>query len=190
MQEKGRFTLGRRDFLRVAGIGAGAVAVGGTAKSAAAASPAAAPSAAPSFEAAPFADSAGRLQRPWWVKTVDVPTTEIDWEMMQRYNEGNTVRKGMPGYVGNDEVDRYTEVGKKNELQRMLDNVDGYTLKDEAWLPHWGLQARVAQLHPHCYSDTRRARRAQVERHTRRSLAHHSRRHAPLWRRHCRLCGA
>jgi reductive dehalogenase len=52
--------------------------------------------------------------------------------MMQRYNETNTVRKAMPGYVGNDEVDRYTEVGKKNELQRMLDNVDGYTLKDQA----------------------------------------------------------
>lgn len=47
------------------------------------------------------------------MKTVDVPTTEIDWEMMQRYNEGNTVRKGMPGYVGADEVDRYTEVGER-----------------------------------------------------------------------------
>lgn len=132
MQEKGRFTLGRRDFLRAAGIGAGAAAVGVTVKGAQASAAAAAPAAAPSFEATKFADPAGRLQRPWWVKTVDVPTTEIDWEMMQRYNEGNTVRKGMPGYVGADEVDRYTEVGKKNELQRMLDNVDGYTLKDQA----------------------------------------------------------
>ncbi len=118
--------------MRAAGIGAGAAAVGVTAKGAQASASAASPAAAPSFEAVKFVDPAGRLQRPWWVKTVDVPTTEIDWDMMQRYNEGNTVRKGMPGYVGADEVDRYTEVGKKNELQRMLDNVDGYTLKDQA----------------------------------------------------------
>jgi reductive dehalogenase len=38
----------------------------------------------------------------------------------------------MPGYVGQDEVDRYTEAATKNELQRMVDNVDGYTLKDQA----------------------------------------------------------
>ena len=84
MQEKGRFTLGRRDFLRAAGIGAGAAAVGVTVKGAQASAAAAAPAAAPSFEATKFADPAGRLQRPWWVKTVDVPTTEIDWEMMQQ----------------------------------------------------------------------------------------------------------
>jgi reductive dehalogenase len=81
---------------------------------------------------AEFSDPAGRIKRPWWVKTVDQPTTEIDWAVMKRYNETNTVRKGMPGYVGQDEVDRYTEAATKNELQRMVDNVDGYTLKDQA----------------------------------------------------------
>lgn len=124
MADKPKLTLKRRDFLRTVVIGAGAVAVAGTVQPAVAAPP--------SFKASEFADPAGRPKRPWWVKTVDTPTTEIDWNVMKRYNERNTVRQGMPGYVGKDEVDRYTDAGKKNELQRMLDNVDGYTLKDQA----------------------------------------------------------
>ena len=124
MAESERAKLGRRDFLRMAAVGAGATAVVGTSKSVAAESAV--------VRTAEFSDPAGRIKRPWWVKTVDQPTTEIDWAVMKRYNETNTVRKGMPGYVGKDEVDRYTEAGTKNELQRMLDNVDGYTLKDQA----------------------------------------------------------
>lgn len=124
MADKSTLKLGRRAFLCVATLGAGAAAVAGTPKTAAAAPVA--------FRAGEFSDPAGRPQRPWWVKTVDQPTVEINWEVMKRYNETNTVRKGMPGYVGQDEVDRYTAVGKQNELQRMVDNVDGYTLKDQA----------------------------------------------------------
>ena len=59
MADKATLKLGRRDFLRVATIGAGAVAVAGTTKSVVAA-PAA-------FRASEFADPAGRPQRPWWV---------------------------------------------------------------------------------------------------------------------------
>jgi reductive dehalogenase len=124
MAESERAKLGRRDFLRMAAVGAGATAVVGTSKSVAAESAV--------VRTAEFSDPAGRIKRPWWVKTVDQPTTEIDWAVMKRYNETNTVRKGMPGYVGQDEVDRYTEAATKNELQRMVDNVDGYTLKDQA----------------------------------------------------------
>ena len=53
---------------------------------------------------------------------------------VERYNERTgTVRgPGMAGYVGADEVDRLSAAAKENELQRMLDNVDGYTLKDQA----------------------------------------------------------
>ena len=124
MADTAKLKFGRRDFLKVAALGAGAGAAALTTRSAAAETN--------GFRGGEFADPAGRPQRPWWVKTVDQPTTEIDWEVMQRYNETNTVRKGMPGYVGQDEVDRYTDAAKKNELQRMLDNVDGYTLKDQA----------------------------------------------------------
>jgi len=126
MADNGKFKLNRRDFLRIAGIGAGAAAVATVSKPAAAD--------AETFTAAPFSDPAGRMNRPWWVKTVDEPTTEVDWDMMERYNERTgTVRgPGMAGYVGDDEVDRLSAKAKENELQRMLDNVDGYTLKDQA----------------------------------------------------------
>ena len=125
MQKNGKVKLSRRDFLRVAGIGAGAAAVATVAKPA---------EAARDYKAAPFSDPAGRPKRPWWVKEVDEPTTEVDWAKVQRYNERTgTVRgPGMAGYVGDDEVDRLSAVAEENELQRMLDNVDGYTLKDQA----------------------------------------------------------
>ena len=126
MADNGKFKLNRRDFLRIAGIGAGAAAVATVSKPAAAD--------AESFTAGPFSDPAGRPNRPWWVKTVDEPTTEIDWDMMERYNErtGSVRGPGMAGYVGDDEVDRLSAKAKENELQRMLENVDGYTLKDQA----------------------------------------------------------
>jgi epoxyqueuosine reductase len=125
MHKNGKIKLSRRDFLRVAGIGAGAAAVATVSKPAAAAH---------DFKAAPFSDPAGRPQRPWWVKEVDEPTTEVDWAKVQRYNERTgTVRgPGMAGYVGDDEVDRLSAVAAENEKKRMLDNVDGYTLKDQA----------------------------------------------------------
>lgn len=125
MAAQGNLKLGRRNFLRVAGLGAGAATLATMARPAAV-------QAAPKIKEA--ADAAGRNSRPWWVRTVDEPTTEIDREVMQRYNERTgTVRgPGMAGYVGDDEVDRLTAEAAKNELQRMLDDVDGYTLKDQA----------------------------------------------------------
>lgn len=116
--------LGRRNFLRTVAVGAGALAIGGSAKTAAAASPA--------FVAQEFSDGAGRSKRPWWVKTVDKPTMEIDWKVMERYSEGNTTRGSMVTYVGKAEVDRYTAAGAKLIKERILGNVDGYQLRDFA----------------------------------------------------------
>jgi len=125
MAKDGKLKVSRRDFMRIAGLGAGAAAVATMTKPAAAQG---------SFKAGSFSDPAGRPKRPWWVKVVDEPTTEVDWAKMQRYNErtGSVRGPGMAGYVGDDEVDRLSEVAAKNEKQRMLDNVDGYTLKDQA----------------------------------------------------------
>jgi reductive dehalogenase len=125
MSENGKRKISRRDFLRLTGMGLGAAAV------TTAANPM---KAEQSFKGAKFSDSAGRPKRPWWVKTVDQPTVEVDWSKVKRYNERTgTVRgPGMAGYVGEDEVARLSEAAKENELQRMLDNVDGYTLKDQA----------------------------------------------------------
>ena len=125
MDKNGKLRVSRRDFLRIAGVSAGVAAVAVTSKPAAAKG---------NFSGGTFSDAAGRPNRPWWVRTVDEPTTEVDWDMMERYNERTgTVRgPGMAGYVGDDEVDRLSAVAAENELQRMLDKVDGYTLKDQA----------------------------------------------------------
>jgi reductive dehalogenase len=124
--------LSRRDFFRLAGIGVGAAALTTAAKPLAPGK---------DYAGAKFSDPAGRLVRPWWVKTVDEPTTEVDWSKVKRYDERNgSVRgPGMAGYVGEEEVDRFNAAGKEKELQRMLDNVDGYTLKDQAlYDAHYG----------------------------------------------------
>lgn len=125
MGKNGKLKVSRRDFLRIAGVSAGVTAVAVTAKPAAAKG---------GFSGESFSDPAGRPNRPWWVKIVDEPTTEVDWARMERYNERTgTVRgPGMAGYVGQDEVDRLSAVAAEKEVQRMLDNVDGYTLKDQA----------------------------------------------------------
>lgn len=125
MSENGKLKLNRRDFLRIAGVGAGATALTAVAKPAAAKG---------NFAAGKFSDPAGRPQRPWWVRTVDEPTTEIDWNQVQRYDERNgTVRgPGMAKYVGDEEIERLNAIADENEMQRLRDNVDGYTLKDHA----------------------------------------------------------
>ncbi|HSQ38691.1 MAG TPA: reductive dehalogenase domain-containing protein, partial [Anaerolineales bacterium] len=137
MSNQGKSKLTRRDFLRLMGLGAGAAAVGIAAKPLGGE---AALSTNPSFEARHFSDPAGRPNRPWWVKTVDKPTVEIDWEKVQRYNEryiphleqGTTRGGGFKAYVGEDK-DAETNAAAKELLQRGVEeNIPGYTLKDQA----------------------------------------------------------
>jgi reductive dehalogenase len=131
---KAKKALSRRDFFKMAGLGTGAA----VAVSALAPKEAAAATAGPS--AVPYKDPAGRPQRPWWVRTVDQPTTEIDWANMKRYNErylpeegtGTTRGGGMAGYLGKDVADALKAEGDAKLYQRILDGVDGYTLKDSA----------------------------------------------------------
>lgn len=124
--------ISRRNFLKIAGVSGGA---------AAAATVVGAPAVAPvNAEAAPFSDPAGRPKRPWWVRTVDKPTIEIDWDKMERFNERydpklnkGTVRGGgFAGYVGADTAKQIQAAGDAKTKQRVLDNEAGYTIKDMA----------------------------------------------------------
>jgi epoxyqueuosine reductase len=79
------------------------------------------------------ADPAGRLPRPWWVRTAVEPTIEIDWDRMQRFDARNTVRgPGLLKYFDPDELTHLSKIAADNARQRILDNVPGYTLKDQA----------------------------------------------------------
>jgi epoxyqueuosine reductase len=150
-QDKARLT--RRDFLQILGLGVGAAAVGVAAKPVAAAS---ALSTNPSFEARHFSDPAGRPQRPWWVRTVEEPTIEIDWEKMQRYNEGykpefgtGTVRgSGFVEYVGQDKNDELNAKSAAVLKDGILNNVPGYTLKDQALVTANSMRMPMSFLGP------------------------------------------
>jgi reductive dehalogenase len=137
MSDQGKVKLTRRDFLRTLGLGIGAAAVGIAAKPL---TGAVALAANPSFEARKFTDPAGRPQRPWWVKTVDQPTIEIDWAKMKRYNEGykaelgtGTVRGGgFEAYVGTARTEELNAKSAEILKDGILNNVPGYTLKDQS----------------------------------------------------------
>lgn len=82
-----------------------------------------------------FADDAGRPRRPWWVKTVDQPTVDIDWSHKERFDAALSLSGG----GGN--LDRYLDEGLVAEINRAHDeevlrrienDQSGYTLKDFA----------------------------------------------------------
>ena len=70
--------------------------------------------------------------RPPWIKTVDKPTTEINWEQMKRYDERNTCRGGLVKYIGQEKLDAWTKASAAALDKYLKENKPGYTLKDVA----------------------------------------------------------
>lgn len=126
-----RAKISRRDIFKLAGAGGGAIAT---------ASVVGLPGGVASNEAGQFSDPAGRPKRPWWVRTVDEPTIEIDWDKMERYNEryvpelgkGTMRGGGFAAYVGEEQAKQLQAAGDARVKQLALDNTPGYTLKDLA----------------------------------------------------------
>ncbi len=153
MSNQGKKQLTRRDFLQLLGLGVGAAAVSAVAQPVAAAS---ALSVNPSFEARRLTDPAGRPQRPWWVRTVDQPTIEIDWGKMKRFNEGykadlgtGTVRgKGFAAYVGQEKSDELSKKSAAVIKDGILNNTPGYTLKDQALVSSHSTRVEMSFLGP------------------------------------------
>jgi len=124
MVDKGRKPINRREFIRIAGLAATTLAAGNLAS-------------ASSEPLRPGVNvgknESGGIARPWWVQTVAEPTAEIDWERMRRFDPRSTVRgQGFIDYIGQAEFDRLNKIEAENEKQRILDDVPGYTLKDQA----------------------------------------------------------
>jgi reductive dehalogenase len=72
-------------------------------------------------------------KKPWWVRTVDRPTVEIDWKRIRRFDARRTVRgQGFATYVGDAHAELLRKMGDQNEKQRLLDDVPGYSLRDQA----------------------------------------------------------
>jgi epoxyqueuosine reductase len=131
-----RRKMSRRDALRVAGVGGGALAVAGTVG---------ARSAEASAAGRRFSDPAGRPRRPWWVKTVEVPTVEVDWSKTERFNERSdpatgkgTVRgAGLGARIGVERAKEIVKAGQEKARQDALNHVPGRSLRDIAlWGAH------------------------------------------------------
>lgn len=77
-------------------------------------------------------DKPARLTRPAFIKEVDKPTIEIDWDQVQRFNETNTCRAGFVKYIGKERLDKLNKLRATNLDKFLKEGRPGYTLKDMA----------------------------------------------------------
>ncbi|MBI4789197.1 MAG: reductive dehalogenase [Chloroflexi bacterium] len=69
--------------------------------------------------------------RPAWVKTVDKPTTEVDWNKLQRYSEMKTLRHE-PQYIDKERNDKLLQIQADNLANWLKASKPGYALRDIA----------------------------------------------------------
>lgn len=74
----------------------------------------------------------GPSERPSWVKTVDKPTVEIDWEKTQRFDGRKAMPAGFNLYVTDDRAKKLAQLRTDNLAQWMKENKPGYALRDQA----------------------------------------------------------
>nr|UZH91508.1 reductive dehalogenase [uncultured bacterium] len=104
-------TVSRRDFMK--GIGLAGVGIGGAA------------AAAPVFhDLDEVAASASPTKRPWWVKEVDEPTIEVDWDKLKPFDYTGKIFQINPV--------EYVEPLYEKMKQAILTNKPGSTLRDHA----------------------------------------------------------
>jgi len=71
-------------------------------------------------------------KRPWWVRYVDKPTIEIDWDNMQRFDGRKIQQVSWAKYVGEHVAKRLGKLKADRMKQWMLENRPSYTLRDRA----------------------------------------------------------
>jgi epoxyqueuosine reductase len=71
-------------------------------------------------------------KRPWWVKSVDNPTVEIDWDRMQRFDGRKMMQVSFVDYVGKERNRYLRDHRNKKTRQWIIDKKPGYTLADRA----------------------------------------------------------
>jgi hypothetical protein len=71
-------------------------------------------------------------KRPWWVKLVNNPTVEIDWDRMQRFDGRKMMQVPFVEYVGKDRNSYLRDHRNKKTRQWILERKSGYTLVDRA----------------------------------------------------------
>ncbi len=84
----------------------------------------------------------GLVNRPSWVKEVNKPTVEIDWDKTQRFDERNT-SFNFTKYYDPDRLKKLQGIQADNTARYLKENRPGYTLRDQALMA--GSQYRAFQ---------------------------------------------
>ncbi|MFC1951119.1 reductive dehalogenase [Chloroflexota bacterium] len=71
-------------------------------------------------------------ERSWWVKYVDKPTIEVDWDNMERYDARVVPQVYYANYVGQQVSDNLNKLSADRRRKWILENKPGYTLRDRA----------------------------------------------------------
>ncbi len=113
-------TVGRRDFMKMLGMGAGAFGLGAAGLSV-------------PFKSLDEMMASPQAERklPFWVKEVDEPTVQIDWENMEIFpHPGMTLFN--PASWPEGEWARIQQKNIATTTEKIKNNTPGYTLKDRA----------------------------------------------------------
>jgi epoxyqueuosine reductase len=95
-----------------------------------------------------WSDTPGTPNRPAWVRTVDNPTVEIDWDAIYRFDERNTVRRGWSKYL--DEETYATLNAQRGTIlyDHCNEGRPGYSVRDIALYRASGVGAEQSFLGP------------------------------------------
>lgn len=118
---KDRSRISRRAFLNLAGLSGSSLAASWRGR----------PRSAPGSER--HLDANGRPTVPWWVRSVEQPTSLIDWDRIQRFDIRHAVQgAGFDRYVGEQVAERARQKSDELDQERLRNSVPGFTLKDYA----------------------------------------------------------
>jgi len=115
-------TISRRDFLKMLGLGG--VGLGAAAIS------------APVFRDLDemMASPQAEFKRPSWVKEVDKPTAEVDWNMMTSFDGRDVMwEAGFAKAWGQTKADWFAKLAAANRAKLVKENKPGFTLRDWAF---------------------------------------------------------
>jgi len=118
-------TLSRRDFLKALGLGGAGATFAGMMPAVS----------TPQFRDLDevMASPEAELKRPSWVREVDKPTAEIDWQNFKRFDYGEVMfARGFEKAVGPEYVRQASAAGEENSRLWIRQNRPGFTLRDYA----------------------------------------------------------
>ena len=113
-------TVGRRDFMKMLGVGAGIAGTAGLSGKAFAD--------LDEMIASPYADR----QLPWWVKEVDEPTIEIDWDNLEVFPGAHKTLFNPNSWDNPEEWKIARDQNIITTTEKVKNNTPGYSLRDRA----------------------------------------------------------